>query len=490
MRVKKLFGPPGTGKTTALLNELEKEIGAGVQPERIAFMSFTVAARREAIDRVVKKFAFERDRLIHFRTVHSACFRQMGIPRSAIVSPDKLKLFAEKYNIEFSAAALGNPEEDTPVANMLASIRTKGDAMMAFDHLRRHRFQSLTSAFLVTDKLFGVRPVDLSHFTKAYAEWKQSEGLHDFTDMLQRVERPLDVDVLFIDEAQDLSKLQWWAAKTLGQGALRAYVAGDDDQAIFQWAGAEPEAFLSMPADDEVVLGRSYRVPRRVHRVAAAVVGHIGHRKDKRWAARDELGTVGFETEVRHWEPRDDGTTFILARNNYLLLRYELHLRELGVPYHRQGSRDESSISRWREPVLLWERQRRGKILNDEERQVVEKHQLTPGAVSTDQEWFFALDRIPEREALYLRAVLRRYGNDGLVKPPLVSLSTIHAVKGMEADHVVMEAGMSPSSKKELHTNSDSEARVIYVGVTRARESFTLVGGTHPMIPVELLSNT
>jgi len=373
---------------------------------------------------------------------------------------------------------------------MIAAIKTKGDAMMAFDHLRRHRFQSLTSAFLYSDKLFGVRPVDLSHFTKAYERWKRDEGLHDFTDMLQRVERPLDVDVLFIDEAQDLSKLQWWAAKTLGQGALRSYVAGDDDQAIFQWAGADPDTFLNMASDEEHVLGRSYRVPRRVHRVAAAVVGHIGHRKDKRWAARDELGTVGFETDVKHWEPRDDGTTFVLARNNYLLLRYELHLRELGVPYHKQGSRDESSISKWREPVILWERQRQGKTLNDEERDIVQKHRLSPGEVSTQQEWFYALDRIPEREALYLRAVLRRYGNDGLMKPPRVWLSTIHAVKGMEADHVVMEAGMSPSSKNELHANSDSEARVVYVGVTRARESFTLVGGTHPMIPIELLSNT
>ena len=46
-------------------------------------------------------------------------------------------------------------------------------------------------------------------------------------------------DVVFIDEAQDLSLMQWDMAKTIWDKSEDNYIAGDDDQAIFKWAGAD-----------------------------------------------------------------------------------------------------------------------------------------------------------------------------------------------------------------------------------------------------------
>ena len=106
MHIVKLFGPPGTGKTFALLEILERELRSGVAPEQVAFMSFIVAARREAVARAMATFNFERSRLPHFRTVHSAAFRQVGAPRSAIVTPDKIAHFSEVSNIPFTAASV------------------------------------------------------------------------------------------------------------------------------------------------------------------------------------------------------------------------------------------------------------------------------------------------------------------------------------------------------------------------------------------------
>jgi ATP-dependent exoDNAse (exonuclease V) beta subunit len=52
-------------------------------------------------------------------------------------------------------------------------------------------------------------------------------------------------DVVFIDEAQDLSMMQWNMAKTIWDKTTDSFIAGDDDQAIFRWAGADVDSFIT-----------------------------------------------------------------------------------------------------------------------------------------------------------------------------------------------------------------------------------------------------
>ena len=95
------------------------------------------------------------------------------------------------------------------------------------------------------------------------------------------------------------------------------------------------------------------------------------------------------------------------------------------------------------------------------------------GGLLTDEPWYNALTRIPADDIRYIERVLQR--KERLRARPRVRLSTIHASKGGEADHVVLLTEMAKRSYREMEINPDAEARVWYTAVTRARERLTIV---------------
>ena len=106
----------------------------------------------------------------------------------------------------------------------------------------------------------------MKYVADSYANYKSTFGLMDFTDLILRFANEAEhlmppLKICFLDEAQDLSPLQWDIAHKLDEKSERMYVAGDDDQAIYRWAGADVDHFINLPGGAEV-LEQSYRVLR------------------------------------------------------------------------------------------------------------------------------------------------------------------------------------------------------------------------------------
>lgn len=488
MSVTKVFGPPGAGKTTFLLNVVEKELADGVSPLKIGYFSFTKKAANEARDRAVAKFPYLNPSADFpwFRTLHSLAYRCLGISNKDMMTPENYREFAQEAGIEISVG-VGEDEfmvqADNPILNEINIARIKG-----LD-LKAHYNQSV----------MGLEWYHFEYVERAYRHYKQSHDLLDFTDLLEHVllspERLPRLDALIIDEAQDLSRLQWKLVEQLTHRSDRTFLAGDDDQAVYTWAGADVDGFLGFEGEIKV-LDQSYRVPAKIHALANSVVHRIRKRQPKTWRAREETGAVQYYNDWHHVDV-SNGEWLVLAAANYMLTDMHEWLKSQGLLFERHGQRSvpEAVLT----AVLGWEKLRKGgevplevvrniykyldasavkhghkglKTADPDALYTIdmlrEKHGLLASAI-----WHEALTKISEDRRNYIIALLRR-GVKLSGKVP-IKLSTIHGAKGGEADNVLLLADLTTKFAKEYERNSDDINRLLYVGITRAKQSLHIV---------------
>lgn len=466
-RVNIILGPPGTGKTTSLLNIVDEAIENGTPPERIAFLAFTRKAANEAIDRAIVRFGFDEDRLPFFRTIHSLAFKQLGLRSDEVMTTNHYKKFGRAMGLTFK----GVYDEFTmlPVGDGL------GDKCARVDALARMTMRT-TEQQLRISNIPDLTYHAVEQYKQTLQKYKQEYGLYDFTDMLEKYKGTLPVDVCIFDEAQDLSSLQYKLAIKLSKDAKKVFIAGDDDQAIFGWAGADVNKFLSLKGN-KIVLPQSYRIPSTIHNLANKILKRIKNRYEKKWQPREFKGAV--EYIANEQEINLKGNWLLLARSKYLLTRCKQVAIQQGRGYmiHNNSSLN-TDVSK---AIMSWESLRKGNKLSiSEAKNVLKfipiKHKLENlesytvndlGLPSTilQQSWLKVLKLIPLSDREYLRACLRN-GEKFQDKPKII-ISTIHQIKGGEADNVLLLTDMSKKSFDNIH--SDEELRVWYVAITRAK---------------------
>ena len=489
----RIFGPPGTGKTTTLLNMVDDSLNKGTNPNHIAFLAFTRKAANEAKERAAKRFKLDPEKdLFFFRTLHSLALSMTEIRPEQVMSKQHFEELGKKIGMVLSRTS-GQEDvtemqnHDHPILNVINLAR-----------LRKVDIREQYNQSYIEDDWNTVNYVN-----KCYKEYKEQRQLYDFTDMLKVFVDEADkccpdFEVTFLDEAQDLSPLQWDIAHALDKKSKFMFAAGDDDQAIYRWAGADVDQFINLDGSSET-LSQSYRVPKQVHRVAESIVYRIKHRYPKKYQPKEDEGTV------KHMARLDDidltqGQWLILAQAGYILNPVVETLKSMGLLFTHKGHR--SISAKISSAVNGWEQLRKGKnITLDMARDVysymstgthikrgfkkltgldsdvllnMELLQNSYGLMVGDELiWHKALDRLPEESRVYITALLRR--GEKFNAEPRISVSTIHGSKGGESDYVIIFSDLSPSADDAMRMGNDDVHRVFYVAVTRAKQNLYII---------------
>lgn len=479
-----LFGPPGCGKTHRLLDEVSNYLAKGILPEEIGFFSFTQQATENAKSRACSQFTLDKGRFQYFRTLHSMAFAMLSLSRESVMQHHHYEEIAERVGVTIS-------KRTSRMDEGLWIGATKGDKIMFLENMAR--ITSLSIPEVIAQSEFGaVDELEVILWQRALLSYKKANALMDYTDMLLEW---LDhgtvpkLKVIFIDEAQDLSSVQWQMVRKLAENDCEVWVAGDDDQAIFSWAGADIAA-LSNLGGHRVVLSQSYRVPRSVYNLGMEIRTLIPDSVPKEYHPRDEEGQTNWRESLDQID-MSKGKWLILVRNNYKISEVELACRTLGLWYDSVFD----PPAKCTDPILAWTDLCKGKKVSVSEIKEVARVQgrrieklpnkdytlsELSGLLGPPNPWYEAFTAMPLDKRAYYRAVLaagediRRKNAKGLPEPR-IRISTIHGAKGGEEDNVILFTDMSQKTYRKMQEDMGNEARVWYVGISRARQNLYIM---------------
>lgn len=355
-----------------------------------------------------------------------------------------------------------------------------------------------------------------------------------------------DADVILIDEFQDISELDYELYRLWSEDAERVYIAGDPPQSIYSFRGASPKFLLNENADKNVILDKSYRVPSKVWKEAQGVVeamdmSYFEVEPDREGGEfglfecdmdMSELEEEVFDSLYGDHEEHSSGVEFngeelfgeldnaldndqdvmALFRTRFEAVDFQDRLVMIGIPFKsmrgykvwtpelrnlRDGIvelRDKGDTSHQKKRAV-------NKLLDDDIWNVPQKYVLEDAIENIKQKTQIERDwgerTLTAREypmnTWQTRAIINNLQNGREYDDPKdVRVGTKHSAKGKEADVVLMSLDTSFKVKNNCYYTdtgtgkkivSDSEKRVDFVAMTRAKDKLFIQESAWDRIP-------
>ena len=498
-------GPPGTGKTHRLINHyLEKEINElKTDPKKIIYIAFGKAGVEEANERI-------KHPLLYISTMHALGTRECKIntKKQLLNGKQKWKMFRnypghelwQHMSFETTVDVAGNPIYENDHMRIIAYARAKKisipEAAFQLDkHISTDLYLTEQLAQDLTTFKKETKMVEFSDMTKLF---EQKDKMNDPASLISEIE------AVFLDEAQDLSPAQWDMFLYIERHCKRSYIAGDDDQTIYTFQGADPNIFINLKGifDNQV---KSHRVPRKIHAKALEVLSQISKRLPKDWEPRDAEGEV-FENYYLDNIDFTEGSWMVLAQTNNLLSEIGEHFYGLGLRFSCKVN--QALPNKLLKAYRVWTRLNKGAVVSGEEAKVAYEELLSYHAghvahgyasgKSLDKVEVVNLEDLKKDHGLrvtgdweqfhieddtknYMRLLLNK--GDTLMEDPRVQLLTMHGSKGKECNNVVLFLDYGTESQikpyREACRDPNPQHRLVFVGITRAKQKLYIMAPLH-----------
>ena len=518
--VTRLFGGPGSGKTTALLDRVETLLEEeDVEVKDVLVVSYTRAAAAEIRERLAERLDENPKSLRgNVSTMHAKAYELLNLSRGDVVGESDKEEFCEEYGIPFEDEYEGSRRRSarsTTIGNKIIATsqwlqRTRRDVADWYDVPFKWNADEVRlppdidpnaqtgNKYTPTWSSDDDR-IDVPEVIRGWRTYKGQNDLVGFADMLERVkQRSLlpRVDYLVIDEFQDITTLQYAVYEEWKPHMKKILIAGDDDQVVYAWQGADPDLLLDEQVDDDVVLPNSYRLPSRILNVVNREVQHISKRQEKDLRPRKEGGHVeavespsmlDLVRNVRATVEQDEGDMLLLFRARYQMFQFMDEFIGEGIPFSCLTDQ-RMWTDRLRGYVRAIEKLDADEPINGlEARRLAEM--LADSAFGTGQrdDLFDAIDALQDEEGVddltdmevdpsfvseyapfapgpasaadmlsrvsnYQERSVDAYfsGDYQHVDPDTVRLGTIHSAKGREADHVFVATDLTEKVVEQM----------------------------------------
>ena len=281
-----LLAVPGSGKTTVLVTRLGYMLYCcGINPGNILTMTYTIAATSDMKHRFASLFGSEYANRLEFRTING-------------VSAKIIQYYSEHYRRQ--AFALLNDEGE--LTRILRQIHQAVNDEYAETSLIKEIQTGITfiKNRMLTDEEIDGMDSDVKNLPEIYLRYQEElkrRRAMDYDDQMCYAKRILETcpavlehfqeryRYLCVDEAQDTSKIQHAIIRLLAGKYGNLFMVGDEDQSIYGFRAAWPDALLNFeqdyPGARVLLMERNYRSTEEIVKIANSFISRNRFRREK-----------------------------------------------------------------------------------------------------------------------------------------------------------------------------------------------------------------